>query len=351
MKLFILSTILILGCIIFPRNTHGQAISLEITPQKYTVVAKPGARVYLPFRLENFGDPTIVKVRVVRLRDGTNTDTLNIRPAGNQFAVFEITNTAYQFNDPFLITPNETIPIPVYATIRTDIEETDYRFGLLVETVPPQPPEGEVSLGVHGTVISPLLFQVTADAQDNKDFRITLFDVRPQFEVPFFGKTISLFNRSTAVPLVVRAQNGAKHSVELHGSITTQNSIGSRDVYNIISQRVPAETDIILQGSEQQEACIKNESSALCNDDNTLILSDLASGYYTASATVYDRGKSQILTNQTTFLVLPIWWIVFGLTGILCILTCTLLYFFKRKQIESYIIQKRRQKRRTSLKP
>jgi hypothetical protein len=297
------------------------------------------------------GDPTIIQFNVVRLDKSMDKEMLDIRPAQGAFGTFGLSDTSYEFNDPFLITTNETVSLPLYVRVRTDIQETDYRYGLMIETVPPQSPEGEVSLNVHGSLILPLLFQVTSDAHDKKDFRVTLFDVRPQYELPFFNKNIPLFHTSTPIPVVLRAQNGARHSVELRGSVAIQNTFGSRDVYSIAPQRVPAETDIILHGNDQEEICAKDTSSPLCDDDNTLLLSNLPTGYYTASATVYDHDKSRIISNQMNFLVLPIWWIVFSFTLALSILVGIVSFFLKRKQIESYLVQKRRQKRRSSLKP
>lgn len=318
----------------FSPQAHAQAVSLTLSPQHQTIAAQPGAIIPLTYTIENAGDPVIIQLRTVAFEQIGNNAQLQPRPDKPTPVQVTSITPEYALDEPFLTTTDQSVSITVQIQVPQDYEETDTIIGVLAETTPPQLPDGQVAIGVSGQVVSSILLQVTSDGRFESDYQVPLFDVRPQYEIPFGGKPMAVFDMNTPVPVIAYVHNGAQHTVEITGVLTHIGPFGNRMTYELSSAYVFPSTQRLLTTADS---------------DNTHILHNLSPGQHKLTATIQDTEASTITTKQVSFVVIPILLtsVVAGILVVLVVLA--VLAVVHRRRIEAYLIQKRRQKRRVSL--
>lgn len=336
--LFSIFIFLFLGLWISIKKTHAQQVSLEIKPTKYTIVSKPDTTITIPLQIQNISDPTMIKLQIVSLKKNAQTGSITQEALTNTPINFSLIDTPYTFDEPFLITHKEIIPLSIQTHIQKTAEERDYLVGLIAETLPPQPNEGEVSLGIHTLLTVPILFQISSDGTDTKEFRITLFDLRPQFKIPFFKEPLYLYDTNSPIPLVILAQNTGKHTTQIQGSIAVRNMSGLRKTHEITQIDIYPDTEELLHVRENNN-----------NKNNSLILNNLQPGFHTISTTIYDTQKTRILSKQKNIIVLPLLTIIIIISIFFIGTIIGIAFYIKKKNIDASRLKKRRQHKRRSL--
>lgn len=321
----------ICGTILFtPCKTHAQAFSISLSPANQEIVSQPGKEITTTYRIENPGDPIILQTRLYKMN--LHTQPTNIQPvyAPNELIQYQVEKKDYDFEEPFILTQNKTIHVPVRITIAEETPEQDYVYIFAVESYPPQHTEGETSALLQGTVGSSTLFQITDTAQAEDAYKITLFEPIGTSLIPLFGQKWKVVPQGKSVDLILQVENrSTTQQTTVQGGITLKRRLLKERIAHILTLQ-PTRIFPVHQETLhiQEEICTKD-----CSPKSTVTLHGLDAGMYHATALVYrKKGSSRIVSQATNFLVLPLMHILGLLGGVACAIAIAIYIVFKKKK-------------------
>ncbi|OGK17590.1 hypothetical protein A2774_04760 [Candidatus Roizmanbacteria bacterium RIFCSPHIGHO2_01_FULL_39_12c] len=204
---------------LYVTGASAQQISVFFTPILNEIAVKPGQSIDLQYRLNNNGDPAIIKLRILPFEPEGNSGNIKIISSLQSPIEFSLQHQEIQLEKPFFLQSstskqfNLNIAIPEYASGK------DYYFGLVAETQPPPLQEGAVSLRSKTSVISKILLMVTKDGSLEIKPQINLFEVVPTHKINLFGMNVNLIDSLKPIPVVLSLDNIGNNLIKARGEI------------------------------------------------------------------------------------------------------------------------------------
>ncbi len=294
----ILVLVLSFGFWVLSSDIFAQQVSLAISPPIVELVIKPGKSVLIAYKLENHGDPVIMKSNILPFQAGDNFGNIKIKPEFDGPIRFNLDNSEIKLDQAFFLKSNSSQQLLLRVRVPEGAPEGDYYYTFLSETQPPPIQEGVSTGRAKATIGSNILITVTQNGDLNIKGGIALFDVLAKVKFKIFNHVFNFFESSDKIPVVLVVNNKGKNMVKPHGEIKLVGNFGEKASYDIFPQNILAES--------QRQLVATPSASFSYPKPVTLLLSGFFIGHYKLSTTMnFGTGTSNLYAS-TSFIALPL---------------------------------------------
>ncbi|KKP34441.1 MAG: hypothetical protein UR23_C0038G0003 [Candidatus Roizmanbacteria bacterium GW2011_GWA2_32_13] len=280
----------------FAPKVSAQQVSLGISPPLLEVLIKPGKSIMVAYNLENSGDPVHINVKMASFEPKDNLGNVRIKDQLEGPIRFNLDNSDIELNTPFFLKSLSSQQLLLRIRIPENIENGDYYYSLLAETVPSASTEGIGSAQAKATIGSNILITVTNSGMVEVKPKIALFDVLAKIKLKLFNKSLKIFDSFDKIPIVLIVENKGKNLIKPQGEIKLKGSFGLTSKYDIISK------NILSQSQRLIEATPSANLNQINSTPTSLIVSGFFTGLYHLSANVnFGENSPQIFASASFF--------------------------------------------------
>ena len=305
----------------------AQQVGLSISPPLLEVTIKPGRSILIAYNVGNFGDPAVLRARVVSFSPKDQFGNIDIREELEGPVRFSLDNADIQMEQPFLLRSKESQQILLRIRVPEGAPEGDYYYTLLAETDPQPFQEGNTASRAQARIGSNILITVSESGRVDIKGKISIFDTLARFKFKFFGKDYRMFDSGDKVPVVLVVENSGKNVIKPDGEIVMKGPFGGKATYEILPQNILAMSQRQVSATPSAEINCDPEDIGkrvpfYCQRPASLVLSGFFLGNYRLSTSINFGEGSQNVFDQTSFLSLPL---KFGLGVITIFIVVTFL--------------------------
>ncbi len=309
-----------LFCVFNLGKVHAQQVTLSISPPLLETVIKPGKSIMIAYKIENLGDPVILRTKILPFEPQGELGGIKIKDEFEGPVRFSLDNANLQLDQPFFLKSRSSQQILLRIRIPEGAPQGDYYYTLLAETDPPPTTEGIMSSRTRTTIGTPILITVTDTGSVDINGRIGFFDVLPSYQLNFFGHRLRIFDSGDKIPVVAIVENTGGNLIKPRGEIVLRGNFGEKANYNILPQNILSRSQRLLTATPSATVdCQENNKSKYCQRPISLLISGFFIGLYTLSTTIHFGEGSPNIYASTSFIAFPIKLLI-GL-GIVVIIT------------------------------
>ena len=283
-EFFLLFFLYTLYFILYTSPVSAQQVSLSLSPSLIELAIKPGHSTTLRYKLNNIGDPAIVKISILPFEAKDNLGNIKISNSLQSPMHFELENVDIKFQEPFFLKNSGSEELFLGISVPDGTPAKDYYFFLLTESQPPPPQEGVANIRAKTSLASNLLITVTKEGEVEIKPKISLFEIIPKNKINLWGFRLSLFTSFEKIPVVLVVENKGKNLIKPRGEIILRGPFWQSKRFEIQPQNVLAQ-------SQRQ---------------TSLELPGLFLGGYKLSSAISFGEDTPTLFASTSFVVLPI---------------------------------------------
>ncbi|QQG44275.1 MAG: hypothetical protein HYW86_05480 [Candidatus Roizmanbacteria bacterium] len=322
MKNIIIIIVITVIAVIQATEARAQQVSLSISPPLLEVAIKPGKSILIAYTLRNYGDPTILKARILPFEPLGSTGNIKIKNELEGPIQFFLDNADFNLGQPFFLKSADSQQLLLRIKAAEGTPEGDYYYTLLNETEPSAGLSGVSLSQAKATLGSNILITVTESGKIDIQGKISLFDVISRYSFSFFGRQLKLFDSSDLIPVTIQVENRGKNFIKPEGQIELRGNFGEKAEYSIIPKNILSESQRLLSATPSAALdCEDKKNNKLCKSPVSLLISGFFIGSYKLSTTVSFGDGSPNLYASASFIALP-------LKLILGVLTTFILGFF-----------------------
>lgn len=274
----------------------AQELSLSLSPALSELAVKPGQSVGLKYKLINFGDPSIVKMRILPFEAKDDRGGITVKNSLEGPIGFELENRDIKMEEAFFLKNSTSLDLVLNIRVPEGTPGKDYYYSLIAESLAPPTQEGVVNVRAKIMVGSNLLLMVSKDGRVEIKPKISLFEVVPKNKIGFLGYKINLFNSFEKIPLILVIENKGKNLIKPQGEIIVSGLFGLVKKIEIKPQNILAESQRLLSA---------DTSNLQPQTSSSLLLPGLFMGNYKISSTVSFGHGTPTLYASSSFLVFP----------------------------------------------
>lgn len=292
-KIFITFIIAIFFIKVIVPIASAQQISLGLHPPLIESLIKPGKSILVAYKLENNGDPSIMKATILPFRPKGDNGEIEIAKEFDGPIRFSLDNSDLSLDKPFFMRPQESTQLLLKIRVPEGTPEGDYYYTLLVTTEPASLSAGNTGSAAQAGIGANIILSVSQTGYSTIDAKISLFSVVSNLTIPFTNTKIPLFDSNDQVPLKMIVHNKGHHVLHPNGQITLKGNFGEHATYDIVPQNILSQSQRLIMAS----------GSASLN--NTLSLSGFYIGKYSLSTNLNFGDNTPNLYAATTFYAFP----------------------------------------------
>ncbi len=299
----------------------SQQVGLSISPPLLEVTIKPETSILIAYNVGNFGDPAVLRTRVVSFSPKDQLGNIDIKEELEGPVRFSLDNADIQMEQPFLLKSKEAQQILLRIRVPEGAPEGDYYYTLLAETDPQPFQEGNTASRAQARIGSNILITVSESGRVDIKGKISIFDTLARFKFKFLGKELRIFDSGDKVPVVLVVENSGKNVIKPDGEIVMKGPYGGKATYSILSQNILAMSQRQLTATLSAEINCDPEDVGkrvpyYCKRPASVVLSGFFLGNYRLSTSISFGEGTQNVFAETSFLALPL---KFGL-GLIAVL-------------------------------
>ncbi|MFA9288278.1 MAG: hypothetical protein ACEQSA_00155 [Weeksellaceae bacterium] len=235
-----------------PSAVNAESISARLVPNKYQIIAKPGASITLPYTIYNLGDPTTYMFEIRMLASSDNQATLQTIncPAPSVTSVtcegfdFTLSNGNSMFTTPFLMYADDAQAGELTIQVPTTSVEQDYYFSFNLKQETIAGLQGSSTVILKPVLAAPISISVSNTGKLNQKITIPSLQLKDTQTISFLGKRIVIAESNRRLPLSLTIANTGSHLASVSGTLKVNTNQNIVDI-NPIS--IPAESQISLE--------------------------------------------------------------------------------------------------------
>lgn len=254
----------------------------------------------IAYEIKNFGDPTYLVAKVTSFEPKDNLGNLRLKNELEGPIRFSLDNADVALNQPFFLKSGASQQLLLKIRVPEKIEEGDYYYTLIAETIPPSNLTGSTASIARVTLGSNILISVTETGVIEIKPRIVLFEVISKMRL--FGQKINLFDSFEKVPIVLIVENRGRNLIKPEGEIILKNFFGELR-YQIIPKNILSQSQRIVEASSSSS--LPGQKQTNNKQATSLILSDFLFGKVNLSAEISFGENSPKLFANTSFFAFP----------------------------------------------
>lgn len=293
---------------LYAARVFAQQVSLSITPPHLEAIIKPSKAILIAHRIENFGDPVVLKARVLPFSSKGERGEIVVKEEFEGPVRFSLDNADIQLEQPFFLQTRQSQQLLLRIRIPEGAPQGDYYYTFFVETQPTAQTEGVSTSHTQARVGSTILLTVTDTGQLEIKPKITLFDTLARFKLPFVNARI--FDSNDKIPVVLTAQNNGRNLIKPEGKITLRGNFGEKASYEITPENILAGGERLLVATPTAEIDCQTQKSTgqqpiYCQRPVSVLLSGFFVGVYQLSTEIkFGEGSPQV-SASTSFVAIP----------------------------------------------
>lgn len=285
--------------------SHAQQISLSISPPLLEVVVKPGKSLLVAYTLENSGDPTVIRPRVLPFEPKGIMGNIQLKDQFEGPIQFSLENNNIQLEQPFFLRNQSSQQLLLRIRVPEGAPEGDYYYSFLNESDPPPMIDGITNSRAKVTIGSNILITVTHSGDLDIKSKVSLFDVLPTYSLPFLNKRLRVFDSFDKIPVTLQVENQGNNIIKPEGTITLRGNFGEQSHHTVLSQNILSHSQRLLSATPSAEINCKTGKNSLCESPFSLILSGFFLGNYKLSTTLNFGEGTPTIFASTSFLAFP----------------------------------------------
>ncbi len=286
-------------------SVSAQQISLSISPPLLEVVIKPGKSILVAYTLENSGDPTVIRPRILPFEPKGITGNIKVKDEFEGPIQFSLENNNIQLEQPFFLRNQSSQQLLLRIRVPEGAPEGDYYYTLLNESDPPPMIDGTTNSRAKVTIGSNILITVTSSGDLDIKSKVSLFDVLSTYSLPIFNKKLRIFDSFDKIPVTLQVENMGNNSIKPEGTITLRGNFGEQSHYSVLPQNILSHSRRLLSATPSAEINCKTGKRSLCESPFSLILSGFFLGNYKLSTTLNFGEGTPTLFASTSFIAFP----------------------------------------------
>ena len=305
----ITSIFLVLFLIFFTliKNVNAQQFGLSISPPHLEVIIKPDKSILIAYKIQNFGDPVVLKANVYSFIPKDNYGNITIKNELEGPVRFSLDNSNITLDQPFFLNSKDEQQLLLRIRLPEGAYEGDYYYTFLAETVPNPGISGVTGSQAKGRIGSNILITVTETGRIDLKGKIVIFDVLPRFNLNFLGLKYKIFDSGDPIPIVLILENAGKNMIKPNGDIVLKGNFGEKTVFNIIPQNILAESQRQISASPSATLnCDMVKKPFYCKHPSSFAISGFFIGKYSLSTTINFGEGSPNIFSSTAFIAIPI---------------------------------------------
>ncbi len=305
MKNILIFFLLLAGLYIVPA-IHAQEASMTISPSMYHLITTPGSVHTFRFTFENNGDPQLYTFQRYQLGNPDLQGNLKALPEIKAPVSIELTSPQIRFGERVLLRTNEAEIIPVEIVIPAETPEGEYYFAIAVETISTTPDQGTVTVSIENGAGLLLPITVTKNNKDVKKVGLSLQRAAKGLSLPWGNSTLHFVDTNTPVPLTLLAKNSGTFHIIPTGEVVLKNQNNTLRRFGIVPVYVyPYSQRILTTSGFTKESCMESFTQKLCDNDFSLILDPLSTGFYQVAAQIQFGNPDPLVYSNDYFIVIP----------------------------------------------
>jgi hypothetical protein len=302
-------------------SVEAQQVALSISPPILTAYMKPGKSILIAYDLANSGDPTLISTKVLPFEPYGLNGGIHIKKEFEGPIKFNLDNANIQLGSQFFLKNLDKQQILLRIKVPDETPLGDYYYTLLAETEPPPTFEGVAQSRAKVSIGSNILITVTNSGLVNVNTKVALFDIIARHKIYLFGKTYNIIDSLDPAPFVLTVSNMGNNFVTSEGEINIRGNFGENAKYDLIPQNILAQSQRTLITDKTNIPCEGKKQLALyCQQPITAYITGFFLGLYKASATIRFGENSSTIFASTSFIALPIKFIIGGLIAFCVVL-------------------------------
>jgi hypothetical protein len=309
-KLITVSSVLFslfLFCFLPASGIFAQLVTLSITPPLLETIIKPGKSILIAYKIENLGDPAIIKTKVLPFEPRDNLGNVRIKDEFSGPVRFSLDNANIQLGQPFFLKTRTSQQILLRIRVPEGAPEGDYYYTLLAETEPPPTSGGMTTSRARASVGSNILITVTESGNIENKGRFSLFDVLSPIRFSLFGRSIRVFDSLDKIPVIAIVENTGRNLIKPKGEIILKGNFGEKARYEIIPKNIISHSQRVLSAAPSIEPdCDNGNKAGYCQQQPSLILSGFFIGRYHLSTKVHFNESDPGIYASASFVALPL---------------------------------------------
>ncbi len=210
--------ILLIGLLllIIPVHVGAQEINLGLSPQKSTLIAKPGTTISIPYTLSNYGDATLTTMYIMTLESADSVGNYTVLPRAETSVQPDFTFTE-SVDSPFLLLAKEQFSGTLVIDIPSDIKEGDYYYVLAAKTQSSQGFETSSTIKINGAIAIPIFITVSQSGITQSKLGPPVLQLEKAFTLPFFPSLLFMDSKNPIEGSVL-VENQGKNRTTLTGT-------------------------------------------------------------------------------------------------------------------------------------
>lgn len=311
--------ILFISCIY--KNTYAQTISLSITPPIVELIIKPGKSVLISYSVENRGDPTVLKTRVIPITTN-NIFGLPVQDSYKKSPInFRLDNSNLSLSDARFTKSKDIFQYLLRISVPNETPEGDYYYSFQVFSEPNYSLGSQVTPRNQATISSNIIISVTNTGRLEAKGSIIKFG--------FISKKFPVFDSTEYIPVELIIENKGKNVFKPEGEISLTGNFGEKSTYSIVPVNVIAGSARIIPATPSVNLNCDNKKNKICTRPFSLILKGFFVGKYSLKAKVQIANNKEPLIAEKTFYAIP--FTIGFLFAIICIFTLSIVFMTKKK--------------------
>ncbi|MBI2051405.1 hypothetical protein HYT33_01450 [Candidatus Roizmanbacteria bacterium] len=299
------------------RPVFAQQVSLSISPPLLELVIKPGKSVLIAYRIGNFGDPTIMKARVLPFVPVDSAGNIVLKEEFEGPIRFSLDNADIQLDQAVFLNTKASQQFLLRIRVPEGAPEGDYYYTFFGEAQPATGTEGTSASRAQARIGSNILITVSRSGRVDIKGKIAQFEVLSRFTLKLFEKSWRFFDSGDKIPVILIAANEGRNLVKPQGEIVLRGNFGEKATYKVHPQNVLSGSQRLLSATPSAEVnCDVKKPPAYCRRPISLLLSGFFLGSYKLSTTLSFAEGAQNVFAQTSFIAFPFKFVL-GLFGAL----------------------------------
>ncbi len=278
-------------------EVNAQQISLAISPPLIELVVKPGKSVLIAYKLENRGDPIVIKSTVLPFQTNDNLGNIKVKPEFDGPVRFNLDNSEIKLDQPFFLRSGASQQLLLRIRVPEGTSEGDYYYTFLSESQPAPVIEGVSSTRNKATIGANILITVSQTGRVEVKGKIALFDILAKLKLKLFKNVFNFFDSTDKIPIVLIIDNKGKNMIKPYGEIKLTGNFGEKASYEILPQNILSQS--------QRQLVATPSASINVQKPVTLVLSGFFIGHYRLTTTLNFGPGTTTLYAATDFIALP----------------------------------------------
>lgn len=204
--------------LIFVSKVNAQQLDVSLSPPQVEILIKENTSLLKAFDFKNTGDPGVFSANVVSFEPIGNNGSRIIKDKAEGPVRFSLENSNLDFEQKFALKNNQSQQFLLKVRTIENAPEGDYYYMLTISSEPPV--TQNTATRSRASIAANILISISNSGMTNREAKVGLFSIIPQYKLSIFGKTVSLVDTEAELPVVLTIANVGRNLIVPNAGLT-----------------------------------------------------------------------------------------------------------------------------------